>query len=242
MFVSQLHRLINVLASSSFLFLLSLASVGAQDTIPDAITPMRSGHSMGKFPLRILQMAAVFVMVCGASRALAQALTNMNSTPVPGSGHEYIQLLDETVNPANGALSLRINIPTPSGRGITVPYGMRYDTNGIYRFITPDGGGVGSFYYLGGDGGWGQMIPNLSWDDVTETFYFDEAGNPLDSPITCGPYQTNYLFTTATGERHALLGMSFGPEEGSSDPNCFQSSIPAGPGWGGDREYRGYPS
>jgi len=31
-------------------------------------------------------------------------VTNMTSTPIPGSGHDYIQMLNETVNPANGSV------------------------------------------------------------------------------------------------------------------------------------------
>lgn len=41
------------------------------------------------------------------------------------------------------------------------------------------------------------------------------AGNPLGAPVSCGPYETNFVFTTATGEVHGLDGMSSGPQYGN---------------------------
>jgi len=32
-------------------------------------------------------------------------VTNQTSTPIPGAGHDYIHMLNETVNPANGSVS-----------------------------------------------------------------------------------------------------------------------------------------
>ncbi|MGB0066344.1 MAG: hypothetical protein WBP85_18030, partial [Terracidiphilus sp.] len=43
------------------------------------------------------------------------------ASPVPGVGHDYIKMLNETVNPENGAVNLNISIPTPSGRGLNFP-------------------------------------------------------------------------------------------------------------------------
>jgi RHS repeat-associated protein len=42
---------------------------------------------------------------------------NIVNTPVPGSGHDYLKMLNETVNPASGALSIRIEAPVPHQRG-----------------------------------------------------------------------------------------------------------------------------
>ncbi len=44
--------------------------------------------------------------------------TSTTSTPVPGAGHDYLGDLNETVNPVNGSLSIRINTPMPPGRGV----------------------------------------------------------------------------------------------------------------------------
>jgi hypothetical protein len=39
-------------------------------------------------------------------RAQVQNVTDTTSTPVPGVGHDYLGMLNETVEPANGAVSL----------------------------------------------------------------------------------------------------------------------------------------
>ena len=57
------------------------------------------------------------------------------SVPIQGVGHDYIKMLDETVNPANGSVSLRIQVPVPTGRGITIPFGFNYDTNGVNHLV-----------------------------------------------------------------------------------------------------------
>ena len=49
-------------------------------------------------------------------------VTNETSTPIPGAGHDYIKMVSETVNPANGSVSLRIGVPVPPGRGLTLPF------------------------------------------------------------------------------------------------------------------------
>src|SRR5271154_7424104 len=59
------------------------------------------------------------------------------STPIEGAGHDYIKMLSETVNPANGSVSLRIQVPTPKGRGITIPFSFAYDSNSVYHLL-PD--------------------------------------------------------------------------------------------------------
>jgi hypothetical protein len=45
-------------------------------------------------------------------------------------------MLSETVNPANGSLSLRIQIRMPKGRGITFPFGFAYDSNSVTHLNT----------------------------------------------------------------------------------------------------------
>ena len=64
--------------------------------------------------LLLLVFAFAFVSV---SEAQITNVTDDVATPIPGAGHDYIRLLSETVNPANGSLSLRISVPLPKGRG-----------------------------------------------------------------------------------------------------------------------------
>ena len=49
---------------------------------------------------------ALLSMPLLASLAFAQItnVTNDTSTPIPGAGHDYVKLLSQTVNPANGSV------------------------------------------------------------------------------------------------------------------------------------------
>jgi hypothetical protein len=83
----------------------------------------------------------IFVVgiACFSPTARGQLLTvgDDTSTPVEGAGHNYIKALSDTINPANGSLSVRIAVPTPKGRGITLPFSFAYDTNGIVSLSAP---------------------------------------------------------------------------------------------------------
>lgn len=63
-------------------------------------------------------------------------VTDDQSTPIPGAGHDYIHMLTETVNPANGSVSLRIQVPVPKGRGLTLPFAFAYDSNGVNHAVS----------------------------------------------------------------------------------------------------------
>jgi len=65
-------------------------------------------------------------------------VTNDTSTPVEGAGHNYIGILNETVNPATGSVSLRIQVPVPKSRAITIPFSFAYDSNSV-RHLVPGG-------------------------------------------------------------------------------------------------------
>ena len=106
-------------------------------------------------PARPTLAAAVLSCVSFLVPGMQAQVTQVNdttSTPVEGAGHNYIKLLSESVNPANGSVSLRIQVPIPKGRGITVPFAFAYDSNGVNHlapFIWTDN--------LGGSGGSGYL-------------------------------------------------------------------------------------
>lgn len=85
------------------------------------------------FPL----LAFVSFTLLSTSHVHAQVtnVDNTTCTPIPGVGHDYIHLLSETVNPANGSVSLRIQVPMPKGRGITIPFSFGYDSNGVHHLL-----------------------------------------------------------------------------------------------------------
>ena len=61
-------------------------------------------------------------------------------------------MFGETVNPANGSLSLRIDLPTPKGRGLDIPFSILYSSSGVQRVIglTNGGGGWAALHSLKG--------------------------------------------------------------------------------------------
>jgi|SRR5579859_875753 len=136
-----------------------------------------------------------------------QSPTYDQMPPVPGVGHDYIKLLNETVQPATGAVSIRIGVPMPPGRGITVPFAFGYDSSSAHS-------GVG----YGGNFGWG-------WNYTIPTLYetTQNSVGPAPNNIVCHWF-SNYLFTDMQGTTHAL-GLVTSPDDGKargcSTPTAF---------------------
>jgi hypothetical protein len=80
---------------------------------------------------------------CGKLGAQTTQLGFSNSAPAFGHGHDYIQLMNETVNPADGSLSIRIGVPTPSARGLNFPYALTYNSSAIRSLQEPTPGNAG---------------------------------------------------------------------------------------------------
>src|ERR1700691_5365225 len=55
------------------------------------------------------------------------------SRPIPGVGHDYVHGLSETVDPANGSLHVKIDLPVPKDRGFTLPFAITYDSGELYH-------------------------------------------------------------------------------------------------------------
>jgi hypothetical protein len=62
-------------------------------------------------------------------------VTNGQQFPTPGVGHDYIGTINEVVTPANGSLSIRIPLPAPPGRGVSLPVQFTYNSDGIIQAI-----------------------------------------------------------------------------------------------------------
>jgi len=103
-------------------------------------------------------------------------------------------MLTETVNPADGSLSVRIQVPVPKGRGLTLPFSFAYDSNGIHY----PGATTNGVMYWGTDitpgyeqGGWRYTAPYLNSQPIS-----------ISSPACT--YFINYILLTPSGARHAL--------------------------------------
>ena len=152
------------------------------------------------------------------------------STPIPGAGHDYIKMLSETVNPANGSVSIRIQTPTPTGRGISLPFSFAYDSNGA-QHLTSNGKGAAEWWdnssYLA-QGGWSYSIPMLSNDRVTVSL--------TPPPKECF-YWMDYIFQDATGGRHSL-GLAYVYGNSQTNPCAGASPLPSQVLVAGDDYYR----
>jgi len=154
-----------------------------------------------------LLFSLVFSLVVSLStRAQITEVNNGTSTPIQGTGHDYIRMLGETVSPPNGSVSLRLQVPVPPGRRLTIPFSFAYDSNGTY---TPQGDGSGNAYmvqttqYLNQDG-WSYATPLGTDIMVSHT----TTGFP-----TCYA-STGYVFQDPSGSRYSfgrLIGFGSGP-------------------------------
>jgi len=105
---------------------------------------------------RALLVTSIAILLLSTAHAQITNVTDVTSTPIPGAGHDYIHLLSETVNPANGSVSLRIQLPMAKGRGIQVPFYVGYDSNSVSFLESPTPGQLGwasnTTRYSGGGG------------------------------------------------------------------------------------------
>lgn len=150
------------------------------------------------------------------------------STPTIGAGHDYIHAPMETVNPANGSVSIRIPVRIPSGRGLTFPFYFAYDSNGANYLTTVTAGGVtgldwASSHGFFSQGGWSNSLPMLS---VGSTSYKVQGTQPPNSTQTCGAF-VNYVFQDQNGNRHDLDLSIFGYTGEYMAGDC--SGAPLGP-------------
>jgi hypothetical protein len=144
-----------------------------------------------------LLLSTLFSLICGCfAYGQLTAVTNSTSTPAPGAGHDYIQMLNETVNPANGAVSLRLQVPVPRGRGFSLPFAFAYDSNGPH-FVVNNGLTGGEWRSDPGplsQGGWSYSVPMLNYTLASQTYCDYEGQNCY----WCD-YTTNYLFQDSSG-------------------------------------------
>lgn len=167
-------------------------------------------HRFAALSRSLVVLCALFLVASVASAQITN-VTNTTSTPIPGAGHDYIKALSETVNPANGSVSVRLQLPVAKGRGLTVPVSIGYDSNG-FRHLKP-----GFYPYFGtvnwvtntgsiGQGGWLYTFPQLNAEDWTQdvsaiTGYNNQG--PIYTVYPC-QYDTSYLFRDGAGGVHAL--------------------------------------
>jgi RHS repeat-associated protein len=136
-------------------------------------------------------------------QAQMTAVTDQTSTPIPGVGHGYIEGLEETVNPANGSVSLRLKVPMQPGRGLSVPFSFAYDSNGAY-FLT--GGQPGHATWTSNKSG----IASSGWSYSLPVLSFNTGTTLVEGQYTCA-YKNGYVFQDPQGTRHQFRILEYEP-------------------------------
>lgn len=129
------------------------------------------------------------------------AVNNDTRTPVPGSGHDYIGMLNETVDPSNGSLSVHISAPVPPSRGITIPFSFDYSSGAVMQVQVSDGEAGWAPPLIEGAAlislGWSYRIPELTAVQTQAICY--QGAQQLTTNVWL-----NYIFTDPSGVRHDL--------------------------------------
>lgn len=184
-------------------------------------------------------LISLFGLLAAQAGAQLIGITPDTATPLPGTGKEYEQMGVDTVNPADGSLSLRINLPMPKGRGVTLPFSILYDSNSAFYpmpqsvklFSTVDATENGTlpfdnwvteyiYQYLTWTSqshdfagfGWAYGVPMLSTMPLNEYVQFLNSSSNGNIIITeACPYITGYVFQDANGGRHDLHMTYYNP-------------------------------
>ena len=202
--------------------LFSTLSAGLENTI------LHRNRPTPRIALLPLLVAFATASLIAARPAAAQINGDTDTPPVFGTGHDYIQSLNETVNPATGSLSIRVPIRTPKERGTGAPsYAFIYDSNGQFRFL-PNfsyNSTAGSSYVSGvalNGIGWAYtggvaftnagMFIGVNPDVAQLVIPGDISASTYTVPVNDGAaggnptctYTTNFTYTDASGGTHPL--------------------------------------
>lgn len=170
---------------------------------------------------RVLPLLVVLsFLIAPATVAQIPNRTDTTATPAPG-GHDYLVSPVETVNPANGSVSIRIPVRMVQSRQTTIPFSFAYDSNGAFYFGEQPGGGtpryLSTYNNLNSIGGWSYSYPVMSFAGGSWTI-----PGSLDNNITCYG-STNYVFQDESGNRHNLrLSVSANLASPDGIDNCNQ--------------------
>jgi YD repeat-containing protein len=193
------------------------------------VPPFPACFTLASIRLRFANVAIIPFLVVTSLTLLAQtSITYTPQMPTHGVGHDYIGMLDETVNPADGNVNISIKFPVPQGRSLTVPFSLVYSSSTLGAM---NGHFNGDFLAANG---WSYTFPILSYvqGEIQIGTVNEENGN--NEPQYCY-YSSNYAFhAPGTGSQHQLvLSQTYGYGVPYNGATC--STVPALVG--GDYEY-----
>jgi len=200
---------------------------------------------MSRFLLPRRFQRLLIAVACLSLPVLAQSpiavVDNTTLTPTPGVGHDYIDGLSETVNPANGSVTVKIAAQMPKDRGLNFPvYAYLYSTSGYYQW-TPDfiAGGTSlgytrllneinalpSYSQTGGSILTGQT-QNIHGNGAPGTLSNTNLSFSSGASHDC-TYNTNYIYFDAAGGTHPL-GIQYMAPTYATEANCGYFSVSDG--------------
>jgi RHS repeat-associated protein len=155
-------------------------------------------------PLLVLGSCLLFLTVPLSVLAQITSVNNSTSTPIEGTGRDYMKLLSETVDPVNGSTSLRLKLPVPTARGLSIPFAFSYDSNGVaFPTSNPSLPGLSSWGFAKVDVGPGLVSAGWSYS-VPMLTYLSLIQQVQNGQITVCQTMTGFVLQDATGGRHSL--------------------------------------
>jgi hypothetical protein len=154
-------------------------------------------------------LTLVLLALLSSPNLLAQIVNISNSTvtPTAGVGRDYIKELQETVDPASDGLSLRIGIPVPPGRGLTLPFAFSYDSNSVSLNMATQGHMQWGYNHnLLAFGPWSNTLPCSAPRLSSGRIRANSTGHAMPQQAIC------FRTPRAPGELYGNKAtMSFGP-------------------------------
>lgn len=214
---------------------------------------------MKKFQIVLLLWSlSLAVSVLPSCRAQVIDPVTAAQAPVPGSGHSYIGIGSETVNPADGSVEFYLPIKTPPGRGLSFPFGIRYSSSSPFFVTASSSGGGWTTAIATGEpppfdlNGWSYQLPYYSAQAFVSSAVTQESGCNYEFCGTDYCWSTDDMaFSGFDGQSHPLQ-LSYGwPDLNNPDPPQPNNPCPGlGPGdtnpsaagWGDYQVFAGWGS
>ena len=192
-----------------------------------------------------LKMALLTVLTLAPSSSLLLSqvpqnlnytINNLTATPRPGDGHDYIHDLNETVNPANGQLSIKIAAPIPHERALNFPIqAYFYDSNDHRTFQMLENTNLCTASGTGEEG-WPACITGLTpptWITPSAFSHQNPAPNTLTSSVSQALFNWSvssiqgcawaggYTYMDLSGNKHDLHVNLMDINHGASESGIY---------------------
>lgn len=197
-----------------------------------------------RFVLAFLPAFILVLLAPVGSRCQVIDPVSAAQEPISGAGHHYIGVGAETVNPADGSVSFDLPIRTPTGRQLTLPFGISFnsadpffllgsDINAYFSWLTPTLNGWPPPFELNG---WSYKLPTYE----AQAYVAYSVASPTKSDPGSNYFvydfcwsTQNYTFSGFDGSRHVLDVSNNWPDPNNPDLNfCNQ---------GNQGSYSGFP-